>query len=77
MTNETKPKRRCGTRTGSLIGRLVRWAKENPDDDLTMADACIKFNTDERSLASRLSDAKAAGLPIEAVRVIRLKRGGS
>lgn len=59
-----------------LLARILRWAKQNPDDDLTVEDACIKFGCSKRSLHTRMAEAKSDGLEIELVRIIRLRRGG-
>jgi len=60
--------------TESTSARMRRFFDENHDEELTLADACIKFGMKPRSLSTLLWDMRKRG-EIETVTVIRRPKG--
>ena len=54
--------------------RMIRFFEDNPDEELTISDACIKFGVTRRSMASRLWELRQRGI-VETVTVIRRPKG--
>jgi hypothetical protein len=57
-------------RRDSLASKLVAFYEANPDEELTLADVCVKFDTPKHSAESRLCEAVRDGL-LERVVVYR------
>ncbi|MBA3622876.1 MAG: hypothetical protein H0W48_00095 [Methylibium sp.] len=53
------------------MSRLNQFFEQNPDEELTYADAAVKFGISERSVMSRIGEAIREGEPLKIVRVIR------
>jgi transcriptional regulator GlxA family with amidase domain len=63
-----------GPQRNSLLGRIVAFYQNNPDEELTYADMAVKFGVDERTVQSRVSDGVRAGY-LERTYVVRLAAG--
>lgn len=61
-------------RRPSVRAQMVRYFEDNPDEELTIADAAVKFRVSRRSIISRLYELRQIGL-VETVTVIRRAKG--
>jgi hypothetical protein len=62
-------------KANSLPDRLARFFEENPDEELTIEMAVVKFNAERGSIQSALNRLMSVGI-LESVRVIRLPAKG-
>lgn len=63
------------TRPGSLVDKIKLYLEANPDEELSMAIICLKFNCTYSAAKSAVERMKHTG-HYEAVHVIRLRAKG-
>lgn len=63
------------TRPGSLVDKIKTYLEANPEEELTMAIICLKFNCSYTAAKSAVERMKHSG-HYEAVHVIRLRVKG-
>jgi Fic family protein len=60
---------------GALPGKLVQFFEDNPDEELTLQIAVIKFNASPVAVQTAISRLVEAGV-LESIKVIRLPAKG-
>lgn len=63
------------TRNGSLVDKIKRYLEDNPDEELTMAIICLKFDCCYSAAKSAVERLRNSG-HFESVHVIRLRSKG-
>jgi len=63
------------TRPGSLVDKIKRYLEANPEEELTMAIICLKFDCCYSAAKSAVERLKHSG-HFEAVHVVRLRAKG-